>query len=221
VNWQGKVGAVLGALLLGLASVAPMSVAAQVEQTASAIAVPRARLAREPIYRTQKDGSRYAGSNCGPAVLGMVLDAYGVSRTTLELRELTHSYQGTWPGRGGTALQHVAHVAEDFAVPVHGLYDVPDETFHRWTIDEVAADVRQGRWVIPLVRYNLLPGHETTGVRTGHYIVLYAVDGDGFTYDDPAYDPVSEGAGRWISRAQLDEAMTPVLVPRQALSLGN
>ena len=52
----------------------------------------------EPVYRTQLDGSRYARSNCGPASLGMVLDAYGVQLSTLELRQLTHTLQGNWPG---------------------------------------------------------------------------------------------------------------------------
>ena len=182
---------------------------------------PAQRLLAEPVYRTQRDGSRYASSNCGPAALGMILDAYGLSFSTLDLRQMTHTYQGTWPNRGGTALQYMARVAEDNLIAVHGLYDTPDSDFHRWTVDEIAAELRQQRWVIPLVRYNLLPGHETTAVRTGHYIVLYAVDADGFTYDDPAYDPVSEGAGRWISRKQLDQAMDPVLVPRQAMALGN
>jgi hypothetical protein len=177
----------------------------------------------EPVYRTQLDGSRYAASDCGPASLGMVLDAYGIQRSTIDLRELTHTYQGTWPNRGGTALQHMAHVAQDFFVPVHGLYegDIPDGAFHRWTIDEVVDQVRQGRWVIPLVRYNLLPGHTDTAVRTGHYIVIYALDGDGLVYDDPAYRPFEEGQGRWISRQQLDRAMDRVLVPRQAVALGN
>jgi hypothetical protein len=182
---------------------------------------PASRVLREPVYRTQRDGSRYASSNCGPAALGMILDAYGFNFSTLDLRQITHTYQGTWPNRGGTALQHMARAAEDLAVPVRGLYDVPDTEFHRWTIDEITAEVAHSRWVIPLVRYNLLPGHESTNVRTGHYIVLYAIDADGFTYDDPAYDPVSEGAGRWISRAQLDRAMDPVIVPRQAMALGN
>ncbi|HET6320104.1 MAG TPA: hypothetical protein VFG86_26910 [Chloroflexota bacterium] len=179
------------------------------------------RLLHEPVYRTQKDDSRYARANCGPATLGMVLDAYGVQFSNLELREMTHTYQGTWPGRGGTALQHMAHVAEDFSVPVHGLYDVPGEVFHAWSIDDVVSQVQRGRWVVPLVRYGMLPGHEDSGVRTGHYIVLYRVLGDGFVYDDPAYDPIEEGKARWISREQLDEAMNPVLVPRQAMALGD
>ena len=120
------------------------------------------RVLLEPVYRTQRDGSRFAGSNCGPAALGMILDAYGLNYSTLDLRQMTHTYQGTWPNRGGTALQHIAHVAEDFSIAVHGLYDVPDQQFHRWSIDEVASEIRSGRWVIPLVRYNLLTGHEST-----------------------------------------------------------
>src|SRR5688500_2089505 len=80
------------------------------------------RMVNAPVYRTQRDGSRFAGSNCGPAVLGMIFDAYGFGYSTLELRQLTHSYQGTWPNRGGTAMQHMAQVADDLLVPVHGLY---------------------------------------------------------------------------------------------------
>ena len=74
------------------------------------------RRAIEPPYRTQLDDSIYARSDCGPAVLGMALADYGVDQDTLELRRLTHEYQGTWPRvRVGTALQHISHVAEDFA----------------------------------------------------------------------------------------------------------
>jgi hypothetical protein len=178
------------------------------------------RLAIEPPYRTQLDDSIYARNDCGPAVLGMVLAAYGMERETLELRELTHTYQGTWPRvRVGTALQHMAHVAEDFGLAASGLYDGSEE-FHQWTVDELTEQVRAGRLAVPLVRFGLLPGHETTGVRWGHYILLYAVAGDGFLYQDPAMRPIEEGRARWISRAQLDEAMAPVWPPRQALVFG-
>jgi hypothetical protein len=178
------------------------------------------RRATEPPYRTQLDDSMYARSDCGPAVLGMVLATYGVDQDTLELRRLTHTYQGTWPTvRVGTALQHMAHVAEDFGLASYGLSD-DAETFHQWTVAELGVHVAQGRLVIPLVRFGLLPGHEDTGVRWGHYILLYAVSGDGFLYQDPAVRPIEEGRARWISREQLDRAMAPVWPPRQALALG-
>jgi hypothetical protein len=174
----------------------------------------------EPPYRSQLDDSIYARSDCGPAVLGMALDAYGIDQSTLDLRELTHTYQGTWPKvRIGTALQYVAHVAEDFGLSSYGLYDA-GQTFHQWSVGEVSAQVSGGRLVIPLVRFGLLPGHEDTGVRWGHYILLYAVEGDGFLYQDPAVRPIEDGRARWISRAQLEGAMAPVWPPRQAVALG-
>ena len=178
------------------------------------------RRAIEPPYRTQLDDSIYARSDCGPAVLGMALADYGVDEDTLALRQLTHTYQGTWPAvRVGTALQHIAHAAEDFGLATFGLYEDTD-TFHQWSADEILSQVAAGRLVIPLVRYGLLPGHEESGVRYGHYILLYAVHGDGFLYQDPAMRPVAEGRARWISRDQLERAMAPTWPPRQALALG-
>ena len=56
------------------------------------------RVSAEPPYRTQLDDSIYAVSDCGPAVLGMVLDDYGIDESTLRLRQLTHTYQGTLAG---------------------------------------------------------------------------------------------------------------------------
>jgi hypothetical protein len=149
----------------------------------------------------------------------MVLADYGVDEDTLDLRRLTHTYQGTWPAvRVGTALQHIAHVAEDFGLATYGLYDDVD-AYHQWSADEISSQVAAGRLVIPLVRFGLLPGHEDSGVRWGHYILLYAVEGDGFLYQDPAVRPITEGRGRWISREQLDGAMAPTWPPRQALAL--
>lgn len=210
-------GALVGLIALLVSLMVPTSAAADPWFGTAA-----ARRWAEPPYRSQLDGSIYARSDCGPAVLGMALASYGIDRSTLDLREMTHGYQGTWPAvRVGTALQHIAHVADDFGVASSGLFDESAaETFHRWTADELAERVGQGSLAIPLVRYGLLPGHEGSGVRWGHYILLYAVDGAGFLYHDPAMRPVEEGRGRWISRAQLDEAMAPVWPPRQALLLG-
>src|SRR5205814_3505838 len=171
----------------------------------------------EPPYRTQLGDSVYARSDCGPAVLGMVLADYGVDEDTLDLRRLTHTYQGTWPAvRVGTALQHLAHVAEDFGLTTYGLYD-DGQSFHEWTVDEITSQVASGRLLIPLVRFGLLPGHEDTGVRWGHYILVYAVQGDGFLYQDPAVRPIEDGRARWISRDQLNRAMAPTWPARQAV----
>jgi Peptidase C39 family len=208
------------ALLLVVSLLSPAAAQAQVVRD-NWLQPALVRRAPEPPYRTQLDDSMYARSDCGPAVLGMALAAYGIDQDTVELRHLTHTYQGTWPAvRVGTALQHIEHVAEDFGLAGHGLYAPDGETFHPWTVDELAAEVGRGRLAIPLVRFGLLPGHEDTGVRWGHYILLYALQGDGFLYQDPAVRPIEDGRQRWISRAQLERAMAPTWPARQALTLG-
>lgn len=181
---------------------------------------PLVRVAVEPPYRTQLDDSIYARSDCGPAVLGMVLADYDIDEDTLDLRRMTHTYQGTWPAvRVGTGLQYIAQVASDFGLSTYGLYDA-EANFHEWSIDDVSGQLAAGRLVIPLVRFGLLPGHEDTGVRWGHYILVYAASGDGFLYQDPAMRPIEEGRARWISRAQLADAMAPTYPAQQALAIG-
>jgi len=212
------------AFLWALSLLAPATVDAQNAPRVVADAWFRPLLVRrtiEPPYRTQLDDSIYARSDCGPAVLGMSLAAFGIDEDTLELRRLTHTYQGTWPAvRVGTALQHMAHVAEDYGLATYGLYEADGETFHQWSVDELTEQVAAGRLAVPLVRFGLLPGHEDSGVRFGHYILLYAVAGDGFMFQDPAVRPIDEGRARWISRDQLDRAMAPVWPPRQAMTIG-
>jgi len=176
-------------------------------------------------FHTQKDGDRFQGSNCGPATLSMVLDAFGMQRGNAELRLLTHTYQGTVGARTGTALQHMAHVAADYGLEPRGLYQRPDgsyakDGFARWTVEDIRDEVLAGRPVIPLVKFRLLPGHEDSPFRADHYVVIYGVDGDSFLYHDPIYDSQWEGGARWMSAETLAAAMKPTLVPQQAVSFG-
>jgi ABC-type bacteriocin/lantibiotic exporter with double-glycine peptidase domain len=175
---------------------------------------------RLPVpFRTQKDGSQFQGSNCGPAALAMVLEAYGISETNAELRFLTHTYQGTVGRRGGTALQHMATVGGDFGLEPIGLYQGDD--FRRWSVDDIRAQLRAGNVVIPLVKYRQLPGNERSTIRFDHYIVIYGLDGDRFLYHDPAYAAEEEGAARWITSGQLDAAIAPTFPPRQIVAFGS
>ena len=171
-------------------------------------------------FHTQKDGDRFQGSNCGPASLQMVLDAFGVQESNADLRLLSHTYQGTVGYRGGTALQYVARAARDFGIETVGLYDGPAERFHQWSIEDVRAELAAGRPVVPLVKYRLLPGHEASTIRFDHYIVIYGEDGDQFLYHDPSYEAPSEGSARWIGAPQLNTAMRASIVPGQAVSFG-
>lgn len=174
-----------------------------------------ARLARVPFH-TQRDGSPYAGSNCGPAALGMVLAAWGIGQDNEYLRYLTHTYQGTWGRRGGTALEHMAQVAEDFGIRTAGLYEGDD--FRQWSVADVRAQVERGYPVIALVKYRLLPGRESSPVRYDHYVVLWDTTPNGFIYNDPIYPDAVEGFARFMTDSQLDAAMRPTLEPRQAVA---
>lgn len=167
-------------------------------------------------FRTQRDGSQFQGSNCGPAALGMVLEGYGKAETTSDLRWRSHTYQGTAGRRGGTALQHLATAGRDLGLEPIGLYQGQD--FRRWSIQDIRRELSAGRPVVPLVKYRLLPGRESTTFRWDHYVVLYGMDGDQFLYHDPTYDTPEEGAARWISADQLDAAMRTALVRRQAVA---
>lgn len=194
---------------------APASTALDVAATPADAPVAPMRLAQLP-FRTQRDDSRFAGSNCGPAALAMVLESWGVSQGNDDLRYLTHTYQGTWGRRGGTALEHMAQVAEDFGIHATGLYE--GDQFRQWSLAEVRAEVERGHPVIALVKYRLLPGREYSTVRYDHYIVLWDVTADGFVYNDPIYPDAAEGFARYMSDTQLDAAMRPTMWPRQAVA---
>ena len=167
-------------------------------------------------WRTQLDGSRFAGANCGPASLGMILEAFGTMKGTDDLRYRSHTYQGTWGSYTGTALEHLARVAEDFGVPTRGLYD--GRRFRSWTTDELADELRQGHPVMILVKYRMLPGHDGSRAGDDHYIVLWDVDGDKFVYNDPAFTRARDGYGRRISPGALAAATRSAIIPGQAVA---
>lgn len=171
---------------------------------------------RSVPFRTQLDGSRFAGSNCGPAALGMVLEAYGIQKSTEELRYRSHTYQGTWGSYTGTGLDHLARVAEDFGVPTRGLYE--GRRFRVWSVADLREEIGQGNPVIVLTKYRLLPGHEGSGTSFDHYIVLWDLDGDDFIYNDPAFTSSRAGFARRISSAKLEAAMAAAIIPRHAVA---
>lgn len=171
-------------------------------------------------FRTQKDGSRWQSSNCGPAALGMLLDGFGITgQETDDLRLRAHTYQGTVGMRTGTGLEHVAHVAEDLGLLTYGLYN-SDGSYRHWSPEDVASELRRGHPVMPLVRLYLVPGYEGMATRWGHYIVLTGIVGDGFYFSDPLKtDPIA-GVSGVISRSQLAAAMNASHIPGQAASFG-
>jgi hypothetical protein len=172
-------------------------------------------------FRTQKDGSRWQTSNCGPAVLGMVLDGFGVTgQDTDDLRYRAHTYQGTVGMRTGTALDHVAHVGEDLGLSTVGLW-AGEGAFHHWTVGEIADEVRRGHPVMPLVRLYLVPGYEGLAPRWGHYILITGIaPGGGFYFSDPLKTDAVAGTTGLIPASQLERAMEASHIPGQATAFG-
>lgn len=171
-------------------------------------------------FRTQKDGGPWQVSNCGPATLGMVLDAFGpAGQATDDLRYRAHWYQGTIGSRTGIALEHIAQVAGDLGVPTIGPY-AEGGRFHAWSLDEIREQLRLGRPVMPLIRLYLLPGKENVGPRWGHYILLTGLADDGFYYNDSLQTDPAIGTTGWVPAAQLERAMYSSHFPGQALAFG-
>lgn len=214
----------LGAVIRSSPEAPPSAYAATVRVNEAFIEMDAALSLDAPVvdlgvpFRTQKDGDRFQGSNCGPAALAMVLGAFGIDRANADLRVLTHTYQGTVGRRGGTALEHMATVGRDFGLEPLGLYT--GERFSEWSIDRVRAAVLAGQPVIALVKYRLLPGHEGSGVRFDHYVVISGLDSDSFLYHDPAYAAPEEGGARWIEAVDLDRAMAAASISRQGVAFG-
>ena len=192
--------------------------AATPDAPVQAVAIEDADFRLAVPFRTQKDGGRWQTSNCGPAILGMILDGFGVSgQATDDLRFRAHTYQGTVGMRTGTALEHIAHVAEDFGVPTFGLYEA-EGRFHAWTVDEIRAQLRAGRPVMPLVRLYLLPGYEGMAPRWGHYILLTGIAPGGFYFSDPLKTDPAAGTTGFIAEWQLRSAIENSHIPGQALA---
>jgi len=155
-------------------------------------------------YRSQLDGSPYAGANCGPAVMGMVLAAYGREVPTADLRALVNDLQGTW-GRydEGTFIQNLAVIAERYGLRALDLYD--GRRLRRWTLEDVRRHLRAGHPVVPQVRFRDLPGRQESPYRGDHYIVITGYEGEVFLYNDPI-DRDGPGMDRRISAAQFERA---------------
>jgi Peptidase_C39 like family len=164
-------------------------------------------------YRTQLDGSDYAGANCGPTVLGMALESFGMNLAPPDLRGqvLTSEDFDPTDTDAGSYIWALARVAQAYGLRTHGLYEGSDGSeLHRWSLDELRDSVRQNRPVIVQVYYRALPGREDSGYYGDHYIVLTGLMGDDFLYNDPIGGAAAhEGPGydRLMSPAQLGRAM--------------
>lgn len=160
-------------------------------------------------YRTQLDGLPTAGSNCGPATLGMVMSYFGEWWTTGGIRRSVNEFQGTWDVDAGSTWEAIAHAARERGFRVVGLYDGPDGNYRQWTIADLVEQTKAGRPVMVLTRYWSLPGHSESGWYGDHYIAFLGLTPAGdIMYHDSAFPSEGEGAYLTMSEERFIRAWT-------------
>jgi len=162
-------------------------------------------------YRTQLDGSDYASANCGPTVLGMALESFGVNLQPSDIRGqvLTSEDFDPTDTDAGSFIWALANVAREDGVQARGLYD-EDGSLHHWTVDDIRTSLRAKQPVIVQVVYRALPGRGDSGYYGDHYIIITGLLGDQFLYNDPIGGPEAHeapGYDRIMTAAQLQHAM--------------
>jgi hypothetical protein len=167
--------------------------------------------------RSQYDGTPYAGANCGPSALGMILEAYGLWMPTADLRLYANYLQGSWGYDDGIALDHLAEIGRRANLKPIGLYE--GRGYRRWTVEEVRESVLAGYPVIALTTYRKLPGNAYFGGNINHYVVISGLFGDDFLYNDSAFGGEG-GRGLVITAEQLEQAWVNADIPRHALAFG-
>jgi hypothetical protein len=159
---------------------------------------PRASATRlEVPHRTQLDGSLSSASNCGPASVGMALEAFGIYVPTPQIRALANRFMGIYDPWGGTTLESLRGVAEHYGLVGLDLHETG--RYKRWTVEDVRRHIRAGHPVIPQLRYRLMPGREWVWVGYDHYVVITGVLGDDFIMNDPIN---VDGRGERVISAQ-------------------
>jgi peptidase C39-like protein len=162
-------------------------------------------------YRTQLDGSDYASANCGPTVLGMALESFGVNLQPSDIRGQVLTSENFEPTDtdAGSYIWALADVAREDGVQARGLYDA-DGRLHRWTVDDIRTSLRNKQPVIVQVVYRALPGRSDSGYYGDHYIIITGLLGDQFLYNDPIGGPQANeapGYDRVMTAAELQRAM--------------
>jgi hypothetical protein len=163
-------------------------------------------------YRSQLDGSDFASANCGPTVLGMALESFGVNVAPTDLRGQVLSSQDGNPddSDAGSFIWALARVAQSVGLQTHGLYDTDGSALHHWSLDEIRTSLHRGQPVIAQVVYRGLPGRADSGYYGDHYIVITGLMGNNFLYNDPIGGSAaneSPGWDRMMDPTELTRAM--------------
>lgn len=159
-------------------------------------------------YRSQLDGKPYAGANCGPTTLGMGLEFLGINVEQRTLRTMVLLAQGgtAEDDENGSFIWAMTDAARAYGARPLGLYAPDGQTLRRWSVDDIRAEVRQGRPVIAQVRFRALPGRSESLYYGDHYVIVTGLMGDRLIYND-SIDSDGAGWDRIMSAQQLEVAM--------------
>jgi len=166
--------------------------------------------------RSQYDSSPYQYANCGPASLGMVLQAFGLPVPTADIRDLANHLQGTYGYDDGIALDYLQDIGRQAGLGTEGLYG-SDGRYQRWSTSEISQEVQQGHPVITLVHYASLPNHLGAATPSDHYVVVVGVTTRGFLINDPA-SVDNAGFRQLVTPNQLLDAWNASSIPEQAVA---
>jgi uncharacterized protein YvpB len=175
-------------------------------------------------YRNQLDGSRYAGANCGPTSLDMVLAYYGVNASLWDVRVRAMKAQDSWTDYSddyGVFVHYLATTAESYGLRTQGLWNRADghvDSLHQWQASELRRALRDGHPVIVETGYRYLPGHGASRTTLDHYVVVHGLAGDQFVYSDPMDNP-GGGPDLVISESDLLTAMSHAKQPRAGFAV--
>ncbi|MHB1133293.1 MAG: LysM peptidoglycan-binding domain-containing protein [Chloroflexota bacterium] len=159
-------------------------------------------------FRTQLDGLPTAGSNCGPATLGMAMSYFSEWWTTGGIRKDVNANMGVSDIDAGSSWEALAYAARKRGFTVIGVVDGSGE-YRQWSIEDLVAQTRAGRPVIILARYWSLPGHNSSAWYGDHYILFVGLTPSGdVIYHDAAFPDDASGAYRVMSRDQFVRAWT-------------
>ncbi|MBI2940739.1 MAG: LysM peptidoglycan-binding domain-containing protein [Chloroflexi bacterium] len=169
---------------------------------------PRAERVQAP-YRSQFDGSREEGANCGPATLSMFMGAFGEHWSIGGIRRSVNQAMGIWDPDGGSTWASLAYAARGRGFTVQGLYAAKG-VFRKWSFNDLMAEVQAGRPVMLLVRFWSLPGHGESAWWGDHYILFLGLNADGdVLYHDSAFKD-ERGAYLAMTRDRLMRAWSRV-----------
>lgn len=165
--------------------------------------------------RSQIDGTVWGPSDCGPASLAMVLEAFGDRVPVVDLRKRANALLGVSSPDTGTKIEHLAKIAEEHGLIVAGPMD--GKNYRRWTVEQVRAEVRAGHPVVVQVYFPMLPNQRKNPVDTDHFVVLVGTDGTDFIFNDPA-DTKLSGYHQRMTEAELTKAWSWSGAPYAAFS---